>query len=228
MNLAIILSGGTGSRMNPELPKQFLEIAGREIIARTIAAFEEHAAFDRIVIVSNPDYIDRTEALIRKEGFRKVDSVLPGGKTRQESSRIGVQAAISKETHVLIHDAARPFVSKELIDRILDGLKKCPAVLPAIPSADTVVEMNEANIVSAIPKRDRIQRVQTPQAFEKELISRSHDHALREGFTAATDDCSLVFRYQLAEVLVVPGSLDNMKITYPSDLRLAETILERK
>jgi len=226
-NLVIILAGGTGSRIAEELPKQLLELKGKTILAHTIDRFESHPGIHHIYIVSHGDYLGRTKTIVREAGYGKVVKILKGGLLRQDSSRIGVIAAEPGEyENVLIHDAARPFVSRKLIAGILTGLKAHDAINVAIPSADTVIRVDEGNFIEAVPDRRTLRRVQTPQGFKLELIREAHRLALSRGITGATDDCSLVLGLGLSNVYVVEGSPLNIKITYPIDLYLAEKIME--
>ena len=225
MNIAIILSGGSGNRVGTELPKQFLEIGNKTIIEYSIEVFENHQDIDEIIIVSNPDYIQKTEDIIQNK-YKKVLKIIEGGKTRQESSDIGVSSIEKNVKNVLIHDAARPFVSNELIDRLLNGLINNKAVVPAVQSSDTLIEKSDSNLVKSIPDRRVIQRVQTPQAFDYNIIKKAHKLAKTEKFSNATDDCSLILRSKLTDVLVVDGSINNIKITYSSDIIYAKELIK--
>ncbi len=224
-NLAIILAGGSGSRLDEEIPKQFLELAGKPVIAHTIERFDRHAKIDHIFVVTNPRYLDQTAALIKKMGCQNAAKILKGGSTRQESSCIGVTAAGEDYENVLLHDAARPFIDEAFIDRLLDKLESYRAVAPGIESADTLIQIDADNLIKEIPDRNFFRRVQTPQAFKLELIKEAHRLALENNVKNAPDDCSLVLRFRLAEIYAAPGSPENIKITYPRDLRLAEEIL---
>lgn len=226
-NLVIILSGGTGRRVANDLPKQFLTLKGKSILAHTIESFESHPGVHHIFIVSHGEYLDRTGNIVREGRYKKVVRILKGGVQRQDSSRLGVAAANPGEyENVLIHDAARPFVGHELLDRILEGLTENEAINVAIPSSDTVIKIDEDHFVESVPDRKYIRRVQTPQAFKTELIREAHRLAREKGITDATDDCSLVLKLGLSNVYVVEGSVLNIKITYPFDLCLAEKMLE--
>lgn len=227
-NLAIILAGGTGNRIRSELPKQFFLLEGKTILQHTLEKFELHPEIHEIFLVCHPDFLERAIAIVQTSDYRKVSQFLAGGKTRQDSSRIGVTAADPGDfENVLIHDAARPFISHDIIDQLLEKLGTYSAVNVAIPSADTIIEINASNHIKAVPDRQFLRRVQTPQAFKLQLIRRAHDLALQKNIIDATDDCSLVFKLQLADILVVPGSETNIKITYPDDLDMAAKILEK-
>lgn len=226
-NLAIILAGGTGTRIEGDLPKQFLALAGKPILHHTIKKFESHPHIHHVFLVTNGEFIDRSREIVRSGGFKKVVKILNGGDTRQDSSRFGVTAANPEAyENVLIHDAARPFVSKKIIDDILEKLDTYAAVNVAVPSPDTVIEIDGAGLIKAVPDRQYLRRVQTPQGFKLALIQGAHRLALENNITNATDDCSLILRLDLASIYVVEGGPLNIKITYPMDLQMAEKILE--
>jgi 2-C-methyl-D-erythritol 4-phosphate cytidylyltransferase len=225
-NLAIILAGGTSSRIDGDLPKQFFTLAGKTILQHSIEKFEHHPCIDHIFLVIHEKFLNKAEEIVRKSGHKKVVKILPGGQTRQESSRIGVTAANPGEyENVLIHDAARPFVSKKNIDDIFAALNTYEAVNIAVPSPDTIIEINDKNLVKNIPDRKYLRRVQTPQGFKWDLIQKAHQLALEKGITNATDDCSLILTFKLADIYVVEGSEKNIKITYHWDLQIAEKMI---
>jgi len=226
-NLAIILAGGTGSRIDGEVPKQFLALAGKPILHHTIMKFESHPHIHHVFLVTNGEFIDRSREIVRSGGFEKVVKIVKGGDTRQDSSRFGITAADPGEyENVLIHDAARPFVSKKIIDDILEKLGTCAAVNVAVPSPDTIIEIDGAGLIKDVPDRRYLRRVQTPQGFKFSLIQGAHRLALENNISGATDDCSLILKLNLAPIYVVDGSPLNIKVTYPMDLQLAEKILE--
>ncbi|MCF0253571.1 MAG: 2-C-methyl-D-erythritol 4-phosphate cytidylyltransferase [Duodenibacillus sp.] len=222
---AVVLAAGTGSRMGAGQPKQFLKVAGKTIFERTVAAFEAMDAVDGIVVVANPDFMPRYGELLAGSAFAKVRAVVAGGATRKDSSRAGVERVrdlAGGEANVLIHDCARPFVDERVVGDCLRALESCPAVDVAVPVTDTVVEI-EGGRIRRIPAREALMASQTPQGFRLSLIRRAHELALgAEGFT---DDVSLVVRQGLAPVAVVAGSANNIKITHPGDIFVAERLL---
>jgi len=225
-NLALILAGGRGSRIRNELPKQFLLLKGKTILQYTIGAFENHPGIDHIFLVTHGEFYEKTEQIVKRSGYGKVIKILEGGAQRQDSSRIGVTAASAQDyENVLIHDAARPFVSNKIISDILEKLDTYSAVNAAIMSSDTIIEVDENLLIKSVPDRKYLRRVQTPQGFKLELIQRAHRLAPEQGIIDATDDCSLVLKLKLADIYVVEGSPLNIKITYPFDLDIAEKIL---
>jgi 2-C-methyl-D-erythritol 4-phosphate cytidylyltransferase len=226
-NLAIILAGGSGSRIGHETPKQFLKLRNKTILQHSLEKFEHHPHIHHVFLVIPGEYLNKAAKIIRDSGYRKVSKLIRGGQTRQESSRLGVTAALGGEyENVLIHDAARPFVSKKIIDDLLERLETYTAVNVAVPSPDTIIQIDDHNRVTDVPDRRYLRRVQTPQAFKLELIRDAHHLALEKGITNASDDCSLILQLKLADIYVIDGSERNIKITYPSDLQWAERMLK--
>ncbi len=226
-NLALILAGGTGSRMSDgtNLPKQFLELEGKTILQHSIESFENHPGIHCIFVVTHAEYFDRTVEIIRECHYQKVVDILRGGETRQDSSCIGVLAAGPDDfENILIHDAARPFISNEIIDSILEKLTVYPAVNIGVPSSDTILEVDDNNIIKNVPNRNYLRRAQTPQSFKLKLIQQAHRLAKEHGVKGSSDDCMLILKFNLAPVYVVEGDPLNIKITYPIDLVFAEKI----
>lgn len=224
-NLAVILAAGSGERLRGSLPKQFLEIAGRSLLEICLERFRDHNGIDGILLVAPVDRLAMAEKVVAAGPFPKVIKVLPGGRTRQESSAIGIAAAPEEVENVLVHDAARALVPAEVITRVLEALAYSQAVMPVLPVSDTTVRVDAAGAAIAVLDRARLRRVQTPQGFKLEIIRQAHARARAEGCSDAGDDCSLVLRFALAPVATVAGDPSNIKITYPQDLQIAEAIL---
>jgi 2-C-methyl-D-erythritol 4-phosphate cytidylyltransferase len=225
-NLAIILAGGTGERLPGPLPKQFRAVAGRPLLGICLERFQEHPGIDAIVLVCPADRLPLAEKTVEDGRFTKVMNILAGGKTRQESSSIGVVAAPAGTVNVLLHDAARALVPAAVIARVLEALASAGAVMPVVAASDTIVRVDEAGAVTAVLDRGKLRGAQTPQGFKLEIIRLAHEMARTEGYSDASDDCSLVVRYGLVPVITVEGDPQNIKITYPFDLVLAEAILK--
>ncbi|NPA76676.1 MAG: 2-C-methyl-D-erythritol 4-phosphate cytidylyltransferase [Candidatus Diapherotrites archaeon] len=223
---AIILASGVGSRMRWDRPKQFIKVAGKLVIEHTLDAFEASPQIDSIVVVVHRDWYHYFMDKIYPK-YSKISKVVIGGSTRQESSYIGLVAAGDlSPKYVLIHDAVRPFVTDDLIRRVISALESgAVAVDTVIPATDTIVEV-DGDRISNIPPRSKLRRGQTPQGFRYDVILRAHELAKAEKYLSATDDCSLVVRYDLGNVRVVPGDLENIKITYPLDVYLADKIFQ--
>ncbi|WP_067932214.1 2-C-methyl-D-erythritol 4-phosphate cytidylyltransferase [Alicyclobacillus kakegawensis] len=223
---AVILASGTGQRMGAGVPKQFLPLAGRTILEHALDAFEASAHVDEMILVAHPDTEEQTQHILRRNRYSKLRRVVPGGETRQQSSKAGIDAIAEEDAWVLIHDAARPLVSEAVIARCVCALNQHQAVSAAVPATDTVFEVNDTGRIDAIPDRTRLWRAQTPQAFHLQVLRRAHQLALAtQDSGPASDDCSLVLRFQLAPVHVVEGDVRNLKVTYPADLALAERLL---
>lgn len=225
---AIILAGGSGERFGAGVPKQFIKLAGKPVICHTISAFEGHHAIDEIVVVSEERYVDEVKALLGGEARRVPVKVVVGGRSRQESSYNGLMACSDSSTHVLIHDAVRPFVDAEIIDRCVAALATHDAVDVCVDATDTIVEVDDHGDIASIPRRSHLKRGQTPQAFRRDVLVKAHNESISKGITGSTDDCNLVLKAGLAKVHVVHGSQYNIKITYPLDIHLAEKIFQMR
>jgi len=217
-NLAIIMSGGIGSRIGNETPKQLLKIGNESILELSIKKFNEHPDIDSIIIVSHKDLISITEHIVKKRKFSKVQKIIPGGSTRQLSSRSGVFASENDHDNILIHDSARPFISSETISMVISGLEVEKAVIPVVDSSDTLISTNDKGFVKKYLERNVIKRVQTPQGFKRDIIVRAHKMAEEKSLVEFTDDSSMVVYFELSNVLLVNGDPLNIKITYREDL----------
>lgn len=227
-NIAIILSSGTGERTGLDIPKQFVKIAGKTVLEHTIDTFEKHSDIDEIIIVSNINYITWTQNLLLKNDYKKVIKILIGGRTRRESSYIGISAISDDDANVLIHDAVRPFLNAQIINKCLFALKTYKAVDVAIESADTLIQVNSNNLIEDIPNRNLLKRGQTPQAFNLKIIRKAHELANKEDTVVVTDDCGLILKFNLCEIFVVEGDDFNYKITYPIDIFIADKLFQMK
>jgi len=224
-NIAVILASGTGERFGLNIPKQFYELNGKTILEYSIESFENHDEIDEIILVTNPEFRDFTQEILNKNNYTKVTKLLNGGKTRVESSYIGTKD-IEDRVNVLIHDAVRPFINKEIIDKNIEALKTYNAVGTAISSVDTIIEVDDRGFITNIPNRKYLKRIQTPQSFKSELIKKAHKLALADKSSVFTDDCGLVVKYNLDKIYIVDGSENNIKITTQSDLNIVKNILE--
>ena len=232
-NIAVILAGGIGARVGGGVPKQLLPLQdGRSVLEHAVNAFEQSSCIDEVCIVMHPDYIVHAEQMLLANAWQKVRHIIPGGKERWESSvqairQLGYQER-DEEANLLLHDAARPFVSQEIIARVCEALEQHEAVTVAIPSTDTVYEMADGK-VARIPARSTIMRAQTPQAFRLELIAEAYSKALgadicdKEACATchlpATDDCGIVHEHMPeVSIYIVLGEEQNKKITFKEDI----------
>ena len=223
-NYGIILASGSGSRYGADVPKQFVKIAGKTILEHTIEIFEKSKLINEIFIVITPEYRHFAEEILLKNSYLKVTKLLNGGEIRKESSYIGISAIEDDEANVIIHDCARPFLTQKIIEDCIEALKTYSAVDVAIPSADTIVEVDGNNIIQNIPSRDKLRRGQTPQCFRLSVIKKAHE--LSKNDKNFTDDCGLIVKYNLCEVYVVEGDVENIKVTYPSDIFMADRLFQ--
>ncbi len=231
-NVAVILAGGTGTRVGLSIPKQLIKIAGKTIIEHTIAAFEASAEIDEIVILMAPGHLDPVRAIVQNGGYSKVSQIVEGGQTRNESTSRALEALGTDECNVLFHDAVRPLVSQTIISDCVAALATHEAVDTAIPSADTIVQVHdtatdEAETISDVLQRSLLRRGQTPQAFRLSVISKAYELAWQDPDFTATDDCTVVLRY-LPEVpiAVIAGHERNMKVTEPIDVYIADKLFQ--
>ena len=218
---AIILAGGSGSRMGAERNKVLLELAGKPVIIRAIEAFR--GLVDGLVLVSRAEDIPAMQAAVEAAGLAV--TIVPGGDTRQASVWNGLCALPEGCTHVLIHDGARCLVDEGTIRRCIASVEAHGTGVAAIPAIDTVKQVDGNGIVTATPDRSQLRAVQTPQGFTVELIRRSHESARQEGFLG-TDDASLVERLG-HPVHLTEGNRRNIKLTTPEDIIMAEAFLGR-
>lgn len=173
-NSAIILAGGAGNRFGTSIPKQFVKIAGKTVIEHTIEIFEGSDIIHEIIIVVHQNYLDKLEDIVLKNNYSKVTKLMVGGQSRQESSYIGLTGCDARCQRVLIHDAVRPILSEQIVQNCVKALDKHDAVDVAIPTADTIIEVNNEGILTDIPKRSNLRRGQTPQAFNIKIIREAH------------------------------------------------------
>lgn len=222
---AIVPAAGVGRRMEGEIPKQFRLLGGMPLLSRTLLNLTTPGLVDTVILVVPPG----AEAQCRREvvdpyPFSPIVEVVPGGAERQESVFRGLQRATAETDLVVIHDAVRPFVSSDLLRRILEAAREWRAAVAAVPAAETI-KVVEDGFIQETPPRDRLWIAQTPQAFQTTLIREAHRRAVAEGLQG-TDDAMLVERLGV-RVRVVLGSPENIKITTTADLERAEQILVR-
>lgn len=242
-NIAVILAGGTGSRMGAQVPKQFLPLAGRTVIEHSIETFASHPSIDEVAVVVHPDWRGHMEEIAKR---LKVSRIIDGGSERYMSSINAIMAYIDEpdDTNLLLHDAARPCVSREIVDRVVAALERHEAVGVAVPSTDTVWEVHPdvsgqwsvdsgqydiPRFVARIPERRLMWRAQTPQAFRLPLIRDAYQRALQDPQFQTTDDCGVVRKYMPGtKITVVEGSERNLKVTTPQDIAALEQMIKNE
>jgi 2-C-methyl-D-erythritol 4-phosphate cytidylyltransferase/2-C-methyl-D-erythritol 2,4-cyclodiphosphate synthase len=219
---AVVVAAGRGHRVGGDVPKQYLSLAGEPIVRPTLAAFLEHPEIEAVQPVIHPD--DESLFLAASAGLNGLQPPVWGGATRQVSVRAGLEALqMTAPAIVLIHDAARPFVSPTLISRAIAAARQHGATVPGIAVADTVKTIDDRDVVTATLDRGRLRIVQTPQAFAFDLIFGAHRRATAAGRDDFTDDAALA-EWAGHRVTVFPGEATNVKLTTTDDLNRAEAL----
>jgi 2-C-methyl-D-erythritol 4-phosphate cytidylyltransferase len=221
--VAVIVAGGQGTRIEGKLPKQFLNLGDRPILAHCVQRFESCETIDQMVLVVPEDYLGYcSQAIVDQYDFKKVKKIVCGGKERQDSVYLGLKACPKSTTVVAIHDGVRPFVSPQKISESIGLCVEKKAVILAVPAKDTVKRVEGNSVVTTLDRK-KLWLVQTPQVFEYSFILNAYEKAIEDGF-AGTDDAMLVERLG-HQVTVVEGEYQNIKITTAEDLAIAEKFI---
>jgi 2-C-methyl-D-erythritol 4-phosphate cytidylyltransferase len=227
--VALVLAAGSGRRLGAAVPKAFATLAGESILVRAVRAVAA-SGVDRVMVVVPADAVDEAATALHAVGTGVLagdpPTIVPGGATRVDSTRLGLAAARGTGDDVIVvHDAARPFAAPDLFRRVVQAVEAgADAATVTLPSTDTLAEVEAASDgpvrrIVDVPDRSRLVRVQTPQAFRRSVLELAHEHAAAAGDTSPTDDCGLVRRHVPgARVVAVPGDEANAKITTPEDL----------
>ncbi|HEY9294125.1 MAG TPA: bifunctional cytidylyltransferase/SDR family oxidoreductase [Microlunatus sp.] len=237
-NVAVVLAGGTGTRVGLDIPKQLIKIAGKPVIEHTIIALSKSPLIDEIIIMMTPGHLDPISAIVRNGGYRKVTQILEGAGTRNDTTQAALAALGDQDCNVILHDAVRPLVSQTVIEANVRALADYAAVDTAIPSADTIIQVDgelsggqriggEQPVISDVLKRALLRRGQTPQSFRLSVLRKAYEFANQDPNFTATDDCTVVLRYLPdIPIAVVDGHERNMKITEPIDVYLADKLFQ--
>jgi 2-C-methyl-D-erythritol 4-phosphate cytidylyltransferase len=221
----VIVAAGKSTRMNMNINKQFIEISGLPVLARTMKVFEDCDLIREVVLVVNEaDIVYCKQEIVDRFGFYKVKCIVAGGAKRQESVSKGLSEVDSDCGVVLIHDGARPFVREECIADCINTAYEFGAACVAVPVKDTIKEADRDNFIQSTLDRSSIWAIQTPQGFKREIIMDAHRKAAEDGFSG-TDDAVLVERIGV-RIKLVMGSYCNIKITTREDLVFAEAIAQ--
>jgi 2-C-methyl-D-erythritol 4-phosphate cytidylyltransferase len=225
--VAVVLAGGVGTRVGLDIPKQLIKIAGRPIIEHTIDVLSASPLVDEILVMMTPGYLDEVRAIVRRGGYDKVTQILEGAQTRNGTTARALAALGDGECNVLFHDAVRPLVSQRIIADCVAALAQHQAVDTAIPSADTIISVDDRDTIDDVLPRAVLRRGQTPQGFRLSVIRRAYEIADRDPDFVATDDCTVVLRYLPdVPIAVVAGDERNMKVTEPIDVYLADKLFQ--
>lgn len=226
--VAVIPGAGLGERMGPGRAKQFMEFRGKPVLALTLEKFQACPVIDAIVLVVPLEDVEFCEReIVEKYDLNKVKRLIAGGRRRQDSVRLGIEATGGEYGLVMIHDGVRPFIEISLIEKVVSAARRDRAVIAALPAGETVKEVGEDGHVIRTLDRRWIWMAQTPQAFRYEDIMEAHQRALREGWDEATDDAALAEKTGI-QVRVVRGSEYNIKITTPRDLEIVRYLMEKR
>jgi 2-C-methyl-D-erythritol 4-phosphate cytidylyltransferase/2-C-methyl-D-erythritol 2,4-cyclodiphosphate synthase len=223
---AVIAAGGTGSRIGASQPKQFLEVAGKPILVRTVEAILALERVVRVVIALPAEHISRAEEMFAPTLWPVPVLCVPGGPTRQESVRLGCMKTPADVDILLVHDAVRPFCDLEMLRRVVAAAWRTGGAVPGLPATETIQRVSRRGRVLKTPPREELCAIQTPQCFRAAVLRSALERAARENFEG-TDESSVV-RWAGHTVLVVQGSPENIKITRPLDLEIAERLVADK
>jgi len=205
----IIAAAGSGTRMGGGIPKQFLEIEGKPVLVKTALAFSQNQYIDGFFVVTGEEYIEKSKKLL--EGIDKFMGVVAGGAQRQDSVYNGLKVLQADMDYVLVHDAARPFVAQDIINRVVEKAVEKGTAVAAVAVKDTIKTIEDEEQFKSTLPRNQLRSVQTPQGFRKNIIVKAYEKACAEEFYG-TDDAALVERMGVP-VYVVEGGYDNIKIT---------------
>lgn len=223
---AIIVAAGGSVRMGIADSKQFIPLLGRPAIEYTLRAFEKCHLIKEIVVVCREQDKERIRLIADENGFTKVSSLIEGGACRAESVRNGIKAASDRAKYFAIHDGARPLITVEEIERVVEATFETGAATLGVPVKDTIKIVDGYNKIESTPLRSQLRAVRTPQVFERELYQFALENA-GDNMINFTDDCSLI-EHMGGEVEVVKGCEENIKLTTPIDVVIAESILKER
>ncbi len=228
--LAIIFAGGSGVRMGSTIPKQFLELCGKPVLAHTLELFERHPCIDGIYLVVNADYVEQAPDFARTWGISKLCGVTAGGASAQESIYNGLKHAASHEpgdSIALLHDGVRPYVAPEVVTANVEAVEKYGSAITYTPCYETIVLSQDGAAIESIPPRSHSYTAQAPQSFRLGEILAAHERirARPEGYTDMVDQATICFTLGIP-IHLVPGNRGNVKITTPEDIVTLEALLK--
>lgn len=225
-NVAIVLSAGRGSRMKSEIQKQYLDMDGKPVIYYSLKQFEEFPDIDEVVLVTGETEIAYCrEQIVEKYGLKKVKKIVAGGKERYHSVYHGLRM-VENCNYVFIHDGARPFLDQTILERVLAAVRQYRACVVGMPVKDTIKIADKDQFAVQTPDRSSLWMVQTPQVFEYDLIRDAYTRLMEAEITGVTDDAMVLEKMWGMQVKLVEGSYQNIKITTPEDLLVAEAFLK--
>ncbi|WP_458406884.1 2-C-methyl-D-erythritol 4-phosphate cytidylyltransferase [Anaerotignum sp.] len=223
---AVIVAAGKGKRMGTDISKQFLPLGGKEILAHTVEKFEQANNIRDIILVTGKDSLQDVQDMVQEYDWKKIVSIVAGGKERQDSVWNGLRAVSGDTEIVLIHDGVRPFVTEDILNLSIETAVEMGGCVAGVPAKDTIKVCNSENISIDTPDRSTLWQIQTPQTFRKDLIVKAYEQAKADGFIG-TDDASLA-EHSDCPVKVIMGSYRNIKITTKEDLLIGEAFLKER
>lgn len=225
---AIVLAAGQGKRMGANVQKQYMELKGKPVLYYSLRAFEDSPIIDEIILVTGKGQEAYCEnEIIIPYGFTKVHTIIEGGAERYHSVFNGLQC-IEGEGYVFIHDGARPFIEEEILWRAYEGVQLHKACVVGMPVKDTIKVVNEHQFAEKTPNREMLWLIQTPQVFATSIIKDAYEKLMREPYIQVTDDAMVVEQMIGYKVKLIKGSYENIKITTPEDILIAEVFVEKK
>lgn len=230
MNIALLIAGGSGQRMNQDIPKQFINVYDKPVIIYTLEAFQKHPDIDAIVVVCVEGWQEILSAYAKQFNITKLTSVVSGGETGQASIKNGIFAIKEKfrdEDIVLVHDAIRPMVSGEVISDNIVSCKMYGSAIAVIPCAEAMLEIKNKKSSSSIYDRDKLMRTQTPQAFPLQKLIWAHEEAEKKGIINSVATCTLMIELGQT-VYFSAGSEKNIKLTTTDDIEIFKSLLKTK
>lgn len=228
MKIALIIAGGSGQRMQQDIPKQFLNVYDKPIIIYTLEAFQNHKDIDKIAVVCLSGWENVLQAYAKQFNIDKLDIICEGGENGQSSIRNGllaIEAKYSTDDMVLIHDGIRPMVSEKIISDCIETCEKYGSAIVSIPCVEAILESTDKISSNNSIPRDKLMRTQTPQAFKLSKILNLHREALEKGITNSVASCTLMVELGY-DVHISPGSEKNVKITTTDDIEIFKALLK--
>ena len=222
---AIVLAAGVGKRMQSDIPKQYMLLEGKPLLYYALKTFQESFVEEIVLVTGSTEVEYCKDEIVEKYGLDKVKKIVPGGKERYHSVYEGLKA-IENCQYVYIHDGARPFVDEEMLERAYEAVEQTKACVIGVKAKDTIKIANEDGMVDYTPIRDLVWQVQTPQVFEYQLIKEAHEIVMAKENIMITDD-AMVYETAFGKpIKLVEGKYENIKITTPEDMGIADTFLK--
>ena len=223
---AIVLAAGQGKRMGTKVQKQYLEISGKPVLYYSLWEFQQSKVIDEIILVVGENQAEYCKnEIVSKYGIRKVKKIVQGGAERYHSVWNGLQE-VEGEGYVFIHDGARPFINEEILNRAYKDVENCKACVVGMPVKDTIKLANREGYVDETPERSLVWMIQTPQVFENSLVKKAYALLMEQENIQVTDDAMVVEQMLGHKVKLSRGSYENIKITTPEDLDIAEIFVK--